>query len=76
MDKEAIIRLAESLGTYKTSILPYEDCCVLFSPPHPILRGDPIEANRLYEGLELDTLIDKALDERVTEKCGFPGESF
>jgi thiamine biosynthesis protein ThiI len=72
MDKEEIIRIAESLGTYKISILPYEDCCVLFSPPHPILRGDPVEANRLYESLELDTLIDKALDERLTEKCGFP----
>jgi thiamine biosynthesis protein ThiI len=71
MDKEEIIRIAESLGTYKVSILPYEDCCVLFSPPHPVLRGDPVEANRLYEGLELDALIDKALDERVTEKCGF-----
>jgi thiamine biosynthesis protein ThiI len=38
MDKEAIIRLAIDIGTYETSILPYQDCCVLFSPPHPILR--------------------------------------
>ena len=73
MDKEDIIRIAESLGTYRISILPYQDCCVLFSPPHPVLRGDPAEANRLYETLELDPLIEKALAERVTGKYGFPG---
>jgi thiamine biosynthesis protein ThiI len=74
MDKESIIRKAETIGTYGTSILPYEDCCVLFSPPHPILRGDPEEAARLYEALELDPLIHQAITEAVTEKCGFPEE--
>ncbi|MDR3160996.1 MAG: tRNA 4-thiouridine(8) synthase ThiI [Spirochaetaceae bacterium] len=53
MDKDAIIRSAEAIGTYETSILPYPDCCVLFSPPHPILRGDREEARRLYESLSL-----------------------
>ncbi|MDR1985458.1 MAG: tRNA 4-thiouridine(8) synthase ThiI [Treponema sp.] len=71
MDKEQIIRLAEKIGTYQTSILPYEDCCVLFSPPHPILRGNPAEARQRYEQLELSTLIEKALQERVMETCGF-----
>ncbi|GHV02563.1 putative tRNA sulfurtransferase [Spirochaetia bacterium] len=72
MDKESIIRRAEKIGTYETSILPYEDCCVLFSPPHPILRGDVDEAGKLYEALELDDLIDTALHESVMEKCTFP----
>jgi thiamine biosynthesis protein ThiI len=72
IDKDAIIRKAESIGTYETSILPYEDCCVLFSPPHPILRGDPREAGRLYEALELEPLIDEALAQASVEKCGFP----
>jgi thiamine biosynthesis protein ThiI len=72
MHKEAIIRKAEEIGTYETSILPYQDCCVLFSPPHPILRGDPAEANRLYEGLELGELIEQAVGECVVERCGFP----
>jgi thiamine biosynthesis protein ThiI len=57
MDKEQIIRLAEQIGTYPISILPYEDCCVLFSPPHPILRGDPAEARRWYEQLALSSLL-------------------
>ncbi|GHV38269.1 putative tRNA sulfurtransferase [Spirochaetia bacterium] len=71
-DKESIIRMSERIGAYETSILPYEDCCVLFSPPHPVLRGDVEEAGKLYEALELEELIDTALQESVTEKCGFP----
>jgi thiamine biosynthesis protein ThiI len=72
LDKEAIIQIASSIGTYETSILPYEDCCVLFSPPHPILRGNVEEAARLYEGLELEPLLKEALTEGTMEKCAFP----
>jgi thiamine biosynthesis protein ThiI len=72
MDKDRIIRTAEAIGTYETSILPYEDCCVLFSPPHPVLRGDPSEASALYESLELESLIHEAAAEAAMEKCGFP----
>jgi thiamine biosynthesis protein ThiI len=61
MDKDAITVKAKKIGTYSTSIEPYEDCCVLFSPPHPIIRGDPKEAVTLYESLELEPLIDEAL---------------
>ena len=61
MNKEYIISIAESIGTYETSILPYEDCCVLFTPPHPILRGKPAEAGKLYENLEAGLLIEEAL---------------
>jgi len=61
MDKDAITVKAKQIGTYATSIEPYEDCCVLFSPPHPILRGDPAEAIALYESLELEPLIEEAL---------------
>ncbi|MOA53214.1 putative tRNA sulfurtransferase [compost metagenome] len=35
MDKHEIIRVAEKIGTYETSILPYEDCCTLFLPKSP-----------------------------------------
>ena len=60
-DKDAITKKAKQIGTYETSIEPYEDCCVLFSPPHPVLRGDPSEAIRLYESLELESLIEEAI---------------
>ena len=71
MNKESIIALAEDIGTYETSILPFQDCCVLFSPPHPILRGDPLEAGKLYEDLELSSLIEEALEKSETVKCSF-----
>jgi len=61
LDKDSIIRKAEQIGTYQTSIEPYQDCCVLFSPPRPILRGNSNEAIDLYKALELDTLLEEAL---------------
>ena len=71
-DKDAITRKAEQIGTYRISIEPYEDCCVLFSPPRPVLRGDPDEAARLYKALELEPLIEEAIGECEIIKCG-PG---
>ena len=38
MDKEEIIRIARKIGTFETSILPYEDCCTVFTPRHPKTR--------------------------------------
>ena len=38
MDKTEIIETARRIGTFETSILPYEDCCTIFTPPHPKLR--------------------------------------
>jgi thiamine biosynthesis protein ThiI len=72
MNKENIITVAEEIGTYTTSILPYEDCCILFSPPHPVLRGDPAEALKLYEELETEALVEEALVNAKKEKCSFP----
>ncbi|WP_461255232.1 tRNA uracil 4-sulfurtransferase ThiI [Treponema sp. R80B11-R83G3] len=60
--KEEIIKKARQIGTFEISIQPYQDCCTLFSPPHPVLHGDVTEANALYEKLELEELIDEALD--------------
>jgi thiamine biosynthesis protein ThiI len=68
IDKEAIITSARKIGTYETSILPYEDCCVLFSPEHPILRGSLLEAEPLYRSLELGPLIEKCVMEKTVEK--------
>lgn len=64
LDKEEIIETAEEIGTFETSILPYEDCCVLFSPKHPILRGSVEEAKNIYKELEIDDLIKEAYEKR------------
>jgi len=60
-NKEDIINIAKRIGTFEISIEPYEDCCTLFTPLHPVLYGDKEEANTLYEKLELEELIDEAL---------------
>jgi thiamine biosynthesis protein ThiI len=67
-DKESIIKYAVKIGSYKTSILPYEDCCTVFSPPHPIIHASPDDAASLYDNLKLDTLLEEAL---ATVEDGF-----
>jgi len=71
MDKEAIITLAKEFGTYETSILPYADCCVLFSPTHPVLRGKVQEAAALYDTLELHDLLFSAARTAEIKRCGY-----
>jgi thiamine biosynthesis protein ThiI len=74
LDKEEIIKTAEEIDTYETSILPYEDCCVLFSPRHPVLRGRVEDAEKIYAELEVDELIKKAYEEREIVKLTFGEE--
>ncbi len=62
-DKEDTVNLAKTIGTYRISILPYEDCCVLFSPKHPVLKAKLGEAISIYESLGLAPLLEKALAE-------------
>ena len=64
MDKEEIVATAKEIGTYETSILPYEDCCVIFAPRHPVLRSTVEDARKIYESLEIDGLVQKAFEER------------
>lgn len=74
MDKEEIISDANFIDTYETSILPYEDCCVLFSPKHPVLKGTVEEAEKIYQSLEIDELIKQAFDNRVIKSFTFGKE--
>lgn len=68
MDKAEIVRAARQIGTFETSILPYEDCCTVFTPRHP--RTHPVLADVLeYEkALDVDGLVERALAgvERIT----------
>jgi thiamine biosynthesis protein ThiI len=63
MDKTEIVGLARDIGTYETSILPYEDCCTLFAPEHPDVRPDIDRMARVFRSLELEELIGKAVEE-------------
>lgn len=63
MDKLEIIRLSEKIGTYETSILPYEDCCTIFVPKHPKTKPQ-LEAMRKAESvLDVDAMVEKAINE-------------
>ncbi len=68
-DKQEIIRIAEKIGTYETSILPYDDCCTLFSPDHPEIKPDFEELCRDFDKLALGEMIEKAV--RTAERIYF-----
>ena len=62
MDKLEIIDIAKKIGTYETSILPYEDCCTVFVPKHPVINPT-IDKCKLYEkSFDYETLIDEAIN--------------
>ena len=64
MDKEEIVCIARKIGTMDTSILPYEDCCTVFTPKHP--KTKPVLAEAAEAKLDVDALIARALEQ--TEK--------
>ena len=61
MDKEEIVRIARHIGTFETSILPYEDCCTVFTPRHPKTKPNLEEVREYEAALDIDALCDKAL---------------
>ena len=67
MDKEDIVRIARDIGTFDTSILPYEDCCTVFTPRHPRLRPTPEEVEAAEAPLDVEAMVRAAVEgiERV-----------
>ena len=64
MDKEEIVRIARHVGTFDTSILPYEDCCTVFTPRHPKTKPS-VEETREYEAaLDVEGLCRRAMANR------------
>ena len=61
MDKEDIIRLSRKIGTFDTSILPYEDCCTVFTPRHPRTKPHLDEVREAEAALDVDGLVERAL---------------
>ena len=64
MDKEEIIRLSRMIGTFDTSILPYEDCCTVFTPRHPRTRPQLDEVRAAESVLDIEGLVDRAMKGR------------
>lgn len=60
LDKEEIVSLARKIGTFETSILPYEDCCTVFTPRHPRTKPNMKEIAAAEEGLDIASLVEEA----------------
>ena len=61
MDKLEIIRMSEKIGTYETSILPFEDCCTIFVPKHPVIHPDLKKAREMETTFDYETLIQECI---------------
>ncbi|MBQ6990423.1 MAG: tRNA 4-thiouridine(8) synthase ThiI, partial [Clostridia bacterium] len=61
MDKEEIVQISRKIDTYETSILPYEDCCTVFTPKHPRLRPRMADLEEAEARLNKDALIEACL---------------
>ena len=75
MDKEEIVTIARKIGTLETSILPYEDCCTVFTPKHPKTKptlGQVLHAERK---LDREALIARALESVEKVKVAYHDES-
>ncbi len=62
MDKEEIVRVARKIDTFETSIEPYEDCCTVFTPPHPRTKPVLEKVIAAEAGLDREALIVRALE--------------
>ena len=67
-DKQDIVELSQKIGTYETSILPYEDCCTIFVAKHPVTKPvlHIIERSELKLGEEMEELVKTAIETAET----------
>ena len=70
MDKNEVVEAARKIGTYETSILPYEDCCTVFVAKHPKTRPKLEEVKKYESGLRLDEMTERAVRDTETMIVG------
>ncbi len=71
MDKEEIVRLARKIGTFDTSILPYEDCCTVFTPRHPKTKPNVEEVREMEAVLDVEGLCRRAMEGKELVKIKY-----
>ena len=64
MDKEEIISISRKIGAFETSVLPFEDCCTVFTPRHPKTRPEIEMVEAEENKLDFNALVDEALATR------------
>ncbi len=73
MDKEEIVTIARRIGTLETSILPYEDCCTVFTPRHPRTKPTRAQVEKAEAKLDRPALIERALANTEQVKVRYHG---
>ncbi len=67
MDKEEIVQIARKIDTFETSILPFEDCCTVFTPKHPRTRPEYEKVLVEEQKLDFEALVEEAIASTYTE---------
>ncbi len=73
MDKEEIVTIARKIDTLETSILPYEDCCTVFTPKHPKTKPKLAAVETVESRLDVEGLIERALQNTEIVKVRYHG---
>ena len=68
LDKLDIIKISERINTYETSILPYEDCCTIFVPKHPVINPDKLLCEEYEKLYDFESLVKDAIKNKKTIK--------
>lgn len=68
MDKEEITEIARKIDTFELSVLPYEDCCTVFTPKNPVTRPKPALAERFEQNLDVAALVADAVNRTEVEE--------
>ncbi|MBQ7761489.1 MAG: tRNA 4-thiouridine(8) synthase ThiI [Clostridia bacterium] len=64
MDKDEIVQISRKIGTFETSVLPYEDCCTVFTPRHPRTRPELEKVIEQENKLDFNALVNEAFENR------------
>ena len=71
MDKTEIIEIARKIDTFDTSVLPYEDCCTVFTPRHPKVRPQLADIEKAQNSFDFEPLIQKAVENTEMKTFNF-----
>jgi len=76
LDKLEIIDISRRIGTYETSILPYEDCCTIFLPKHPVINPNIEKCIEYEKSFDYNSLIIDAINNREIIKISKDSNKF
>ena len=62
MDKNEVVEISKKIDTFETSILPYEDCCTVFTPKHPKTKPKLAQLEEAEEALDMEALVSEAIE--------------